>query len=477
LLIGDDWDSAGFSAAFLETEMDVASLNVHADHWGLGSPLDAGIESGDILSGTAAMERAVYYTPGCHSGLNIPDRDGNPRTTLDLPQAFLRRGANWIGNTGYGIGGDGTPLSEQVMLFLGEELLAGSQQSIGLALMRAKQRYYASLPEDEFGSNDEKVMEEVVLYGLPMATLETPLPRRAPSVTPGSVERGAWEMMGDCPSRRISIYFPDLETISVTIGTYFQASNPDLDGSAQSRPDLPIQPQLLDEVSANVRGVVFEGGEYTSYLAFDPVVTRIGDSDEPLGEETAITDTLWLPTQLVALKQLETLQGTEQWLVMFPGQYRGSDELQRTYEQVEVSLYSSTANDWLAPFITAITDTVSGETTEIAVTATDDTGICRVLVTYTDGRGTWESIDLAHSGGDMWQGTLPLSESVEYFVQVVDDAGNVSVDDNEGRYYQVKPERFPVYFPLILRNASAGYQADWGPGIRWRRLPVILRKM
>jgi hypothetical protein len=74
-----------------------------------------------------------------------------------------------------------------------------------------------------------------------------------------------------------------------------------------------------------------------------------------------------------------------------------------------------------------------------------------VIVAYTDGKGLWETVDLTNTGGDIWQGTVPLSGSLEYFVQVVDGAGNVAVDDNGGSYYQEGVDVYPVYLPVVLR--------------------------
>jgi hypothetical protein len=191
-------------------------------------------------------------------------------------------------------------------------------------------------------------------------------------------------------------------------------------------------------VGGNVHGVVLEGGHYTTYSNFDPVVTRAGNSDEPLGDETVITGTQWMPSQLVSLNQLETLGGVQKSVPVLFGQYRGEDAHQRVYTRVHVSLYASTSSDWEAPVITDIAHIVAGSSGEITVTvtATDDTGVCRVVATYTDGEGTWQSVDLTETGADTWQGNLP-SGVVEYFVQVVDEAGNVAVDDNGGSYYQV----------------------------------------
>ena len=456
ILIGDHWDSGDLSAAFLETGIDLASLNVHADHWGLGTPRDAGITSTQVVSATAGMERAVYYSMGCHAGLNIPDGDGNPHTVLDLPQAFLRRGVNWIGNTGYGIGGDGTPLSEQVMLYLSQELVDGTQQTVGGALVRAKQAYYTSLPRGQFGYDDEKVLGQVVLYGLPMYERQTmggtSLAKRVgdPAGLLGeqsSVAVSAYAPQADCAERQGRTYYPSTEAVSTTIGTYYVVTNTNLDGGTHARLDEPVQPLLADEVGANVRGVVFEGGLYTAATTFDPVVARLANSDQPLGAEATLTDTTWRDAQIVSLSHLETVAGVRQRLVVLPGQYRGADGLQRVYDEVQVSLYTSTSDDWSAPAIQGVTHTFSGTLATVAVTATDTGGICRVVATYTDGGGTWQTVNLANTGGDTWQGELPLSGNPEYLIQVVDGAGNVAVDDNNGSYYHP----YTVYLPVVFR--------------------------
>jgi hypothetical protein len=155
---------------------------------------------------------------------------------------------------------------------------------------------------------------------------------------------------------------------------------------------------------------------------------------------------------MVSLNRLETLAGTQQSLVVLPGQYRGADARQRVYEQVDVSLYSSTLSDWQAPTIGSVTGVAGDASVEVTVDVVDDTGICRVVVAYTDGKGTWHSVDLANTGGDTWQGTLPLSGRLEYFAQVVDSAGNVAVDDNDGSYYQEGVDSYPVYLPVVLRS-------------------------
>jgi parallel beta-helix repeat protein len=447
-LISDTWNTGDLDRALLQTHQDIAALNVHADHWGLGTPLDAGISSTLIVASPITMSRAAFFTPGCHSGLNIPDIDSNPHTVLDLAQAFARKQVNWIGNTGYGIGGDGTPLSEQVMLFLNDELTRGSLRSIGAALVRAKQRYYTSLPRPVFDYNDEKVMSEVVLYGLPMYTLKAslatgkvvePLGRRAPASS---------QPASGCSAQQLYTYTPMLELVPSAVGVYYRASNPDLESGVYARPDQPIQPRLSESVDSNAHGLVFEGGHYTVPAGFDPTIVRLASSDERITEEVKLTGAEWLPANPAALSQLETLQGNQPRLVVVPGQYRGLDAQERIYDRITATLYISTADDVITPTITSVTYVVSSDAVTVTVKATDESGICRALLTYTDGQGSWRSLDLVPASTDVWRGTLSPIRWVEFFIQVVDTAGNVAVNDNDARYYHANHW---VFLPVILR--------------------------
>jgi hypothetical protein len=85
---------------------------------------------------------------------------------------------------------------------------------------------------------------------------------------------------------------------------------------------------------------------------------------------------------------------------------------------------------------------------------TDDSGVERVVVAYSLGDGEWRSIDLAYdAGADRWYGELALDEgeSVSYFVQAVDGAGNVVSSDNKGFFFE--PVTYEISLPLVLRGS------------------------
>jgi len=75
------------------------------------------------------------------------------------------------------------------------------------------------------------------------------------------------------------------------------------------------------------------------------------------------------------------------------------------------------------------------EGVQVTVQAGDPSGLYTIMVAYTTGDGYWHNVELVPTTGDTWQGTLPISGNLSFFVQVVDMAGNVAVDDNYGLYY------------------------------------------
>ena len=91
-------------------------------------------------------------------------------------------------------------------------------------------------------------------------------------------------------------------------------------------------------------------------------------------------------------------------------------------------------------------------TGEIKVAASDSSGIHRVVVAFTGGDGSWNSADLAYdASAQKWTGMIAGTAATQFFVQVVDAAGNVTVNDNKGRYYSLA-----VPAPLATGRALSG---------------------
>ncbi len=185
-LIGAFWSLADFRALHLNSipPYKVQSINGHARHYLERIPGPLSISGEDIVTATSNLAGGVIYTPGCHAGLNVPPSNSHP---LDLAQAYASKQANYIANTGYGWAYPGViGLSDKLMSLYTTELRQSDVVTVGLALRNAKQQYYQQA--GKFDGYDEKVMEELVFYGLPMYQLHTGAafdePNPFPSVAP-----------------------------------------------------------------------------------------------------------------------------------------------------------------------------------------------------------------------------------------------------------------------------------------------------
>ncbi len=150
---------------------------------------------------------ALLYSVGCHSGLSVAASDFfSPTLRADFPEAIVKQGGNWIGNTGYGYGDtDMVGYSERLSLLftstIGRNVTSGHTyvgETIGRALARAKRQYPTTSGADTFSVFDEKVITEWTLYGLPFTTCQgaqsacpTTHPRhRSPAILSTLVQTG-----------------------------------------------------------------------------------------------------------------------------------------------------------------------------------------------------------------------------------------------------------------------------------------------
>jgi hypothetical protein len=149
-------------------------------------------------------------------------------------------------------------------------------------------------------------------------------------------------------------------------------------------------------------------------------------------------------------------------MVTLLGQYNDDDGTERLYNQMTFDTYYSTSSDTVPPAILHTDGVLDAVHTRgaLKVEATDGSGVRRVVVAYTDGQGAWNSQDLVYDAAALkWVGAITGTLETRYFVQVVDGAGNVSVDDNKGQYHLLAPSvrLIPtsstlVYLPLVVRG-------------------------
>lgn len=467
-LIGDSWTADDLRARQLTAAppFKVQSINGHADHYREGAPHGQPIDAGEISSASSDLSRGLIYTLGCHSGLNVPPENG--AGSLDLAQAFARKKANYVANTGYAWGLHiGIGLSEKLMRLYTDELRRGESASMGQALAAAKRRYHQ---EDwPFTSFDEKILEESIFYGLPMYRLNTssvfgPTDDPFPSVDITSSLPGAFGdetvVSGTVDIQLTDALGPsDVMSRAVTAdGVYYL-----LDGHAHAVSGQPVQPLLYADVTAAgwpARSVIFRGGEYETLTDFDPVVVSPVNDYLTQTTEAAFDDPGWYPGVPAGLQN----QGGRTSLVAQMGQYHpaaGHDPSAgqaRLYSSMELDLYYSLSTDQTPPRFTVVDglyDRATGQV-NLKVGAIDWTGVQRAVATYTRGDGRWDSVELSFDRRlHKWTGSFPGDTDSRYLVQVMDGAGNVAQATNKGLYYAPAVAPTPavsVYLPLVLRH-------------------------
>jgi hypothetical protein len=447
-LIGESWNASHFVDKVLNTRHDLVSVSGHAHHFAIGTP-NGLIYSSDVAGAAADHTQALFYTLGCHSGLNVPPT--NPYESLDTAQALVQHGASYVANTGYGWGyGASIGLSEQLMLDFTERLVYGQSATAGKALAAAKQEYY--LNEGSFDYYDEKIMIESTLYGLPMFRYTTPTVTGLPSLREGLVPRATAikeeqvAILEDGLTKNsISYQFPALLAVSTGDGLFYSFG-----GMTHAGHGEPVQPKYVEDLSfpqTEAHGIVFRGGVYTDIVSFDPVVDRAITETATL-PELPFDAPGWYPSIPHRLNHLD--RGER--LVTVLGQFDPQSQTERVYDQLSFDIYYHTvSNDWTPPLIAGLSSRMVADSAVVTVQATDASGIEAVIVTYANGDGAWASLDLVKNG-NLWAGSFPATVDTEFLVQAVDSAGNVAVNDGDGQYFRPGDGNWTLYLPQILRS-------------------------
>jgi hypothetical protein len=446
------------------TRFDIQAINGHSTHTATGTPDNNDVLASQVVNATANLGGALVYAVGCHSGLNVPGE-------LDLAQAFVRRGANYVGNTGFGWGGSGIVYSEALMRNYTRELLRDGSAQIGPSLMAAKQKYRQQA--FIFNAYDAKILMQSTLYGLPMAEVtsgatlsgEEPFPSATTSVKPptsfGETNVGSF-------GYGLSNSFGSFGSSSTGEGTIM-----DLDKNTYFAAGAPIQPHFYADLNAplagELRGVIFRGGVYSDVVNFNPVVAL--PLNEYITDATpqAFSEPGWFPPQPFVLQNSASISNTAETLVLSLGQFDSSTRTQRVYDRMALDTFYSRSADRTPPeilFVDGVLNSAAGRG-EIKVETYDDSGVKEVVVAFTDnplsGQGEWKSINLAFdTGSQKWTGVITGTVRTRYFVQVADKAGNVAVSDNKGAYHsllpplplvQGRPLNNPaIYLPVIRRD-------------------------
>ena len=450
-IVGPAWPGSLLRTKHLSADprFDLHSINGHSTHLTTLTPDGQDIGAADIAASTA-LNGVLVFAAGCHAGLNDPGQ-------LDLPQAYLRQQATYVGNTGFGWGSGGKTYSEALMLKFARELLRDTSAEIGPSLSAAKAKYWSH--DSDFDAFDAKVLMGTTLYGLPMLRVTSGGTLSDDDPFPSAQSAfDAPSSLGDGPARG-SFQF----LLPGSFGA-FNESNTErgrlltLDGTATYEAGTPVQPRFFADVSSpaagTLRGALFLGGRYRDEAGVDPVVALaeneyVLDKREPTLEAEG-----WYPALPLAARGADgvgILGEAGASVVLTLGQYHVESGTQRLFEQVSLDTYYSFSADREAATVRFVDGVLDGERGSIKLETTDASGIARVVVAHTNGGGVWESTDLTFdTAAQKWRGTvenISASGGTVYFVQIVDGAGNVAVADNKGHYYRLLP-------PLPLREGQ-----------------------
>ena len=471
-LIGASWPGASLQTKYLNAapRVDLYSVNAHSTHTAIGAPDGADLTAVAVQGAAADLRGALVFSLGCHGGLNEAG-------VLDLPQAFAAKQAHYIGNTGFGWGGSGIVYSEALMRTFARELVRERRAEIGATLATAKQKYYAQART--FNAYDAKILMQVTLYGLPMMALLSagnlndtdPFPSAEAEFSPPS-------SFGDyavgSAGYRLPASFGAFDEIPSETGTSFT-----LDDNRVFDAGAPLQPLYFADVSSpaagELRGVVLFSGAYTDTIGVDPVIALatneyVVDDSEPAFRSDGFYPAIPFSvrggldragdTLLLSLGQFTSNPAASQVARNAPATTGG---VQRLYDQMSFGAYYSNSPDRNAANIRSVDGILDPATglASVKVTASDSSGVQQVVVAFTDGDGRWESTPLAFdSRAQTWTGTLSGTLTTQFFVQVVDAAGNVALNDNKGRYYNLvqpaplaagQPIGGRIYLPTVSR--------------------------
>lgn len=481
-LISDDWSSEDLRSALLSGNYDISAINAHFSHYAILSALGANTDNmTDIvtseevaLASGEPLLTTVVMSMGCHAGLNVTDKDSEEADpgmgvdpALDFPQAMAQQGAIFVGSTGYGLGDDeGIGGTERLINTFAESLMTDSV-SIGESLVLAKQRYLGGL--GAMTVYDEKSSIQFTLYGLPQYQIEAAAGAEAASSAESALSQIAVASLTSASGDFVTLIDLDFQRVDTESGSYFTYN-----GDAQATAFRPIQPRMVLPIETNsdnlVHGVLLINGQYEEILDFDPVITRPTNEWEAQVSELQIgLPALW-PATLASVNTLEA-STTIQNLVVIPGQFRptGSPDsenvtgVQRLYTDLGFELLRSTSTDFAAPIIHSIDLRLSGDTVNVGVTASDSSGIARVVVLKFSG-GTVTAYEGTTSDGHC-SVDVPATKDDKLLIQVVDGAGNVATATGKGAYLNAiavdaGPDRaFGSYYPVTFTATISDFES------------------
>ncbi len=455
-LVRNDWERNEFLQRHLNEAAggDLHMLFLPGKHWQMEPPSDNPIQSSEITGDR--LQRATVLSAISHSGLAVADPNPNP---LELAQAYAAQGALFIGYSGYAPLYDRkSALAGALLESISRQMFNGGWRTLGEAWLYGKQHYWANSPAEPEPQDpflDAKVVHNAIFYGIPMYRLPATLSRvdEFPSVPPPPVAARAGGSGHSAASLRLALvegYRWEAQSLG-SEGSFYE-----LDGHALWSPERAGQPIFdLDLRTTSLgfyggaRSVLWMGAVYSDTANFQPVyatvrggAARAEDRQEAADPPEAAQgwETLF-PAQVNAAGDRLAVQ----W-----GQFDPSTSRQRLYTSFDFELTFSGSEDTAGPEVQHASASTAGP--RIKLEARDPSGVDRVIVLWTDGGGQWRPLELVYDRSmDKWTGLLPARGTVDWFAQVVDGAGNLTLVMDKGSFFHLDLTVHSLYLPGVKR--------------------------
>ena len=159
---------------------------------------------------------------------------------------------------------------------------------------------------------------------------------------------------------------------------------------------------------------------------------------------------------LALINQVWTPEGARERLVVVPAQYRSTEirwGTERLFARMDYTVYYSPSTGLHPAQRLAGAEQASRRRRRPGTRSKSPIFLTwRVAVVVTTGDGHWQTVKLRRVRYDdnpnLRFGQLPHHAGIEWFVQAVDTAGNVAVDDNKGSYFGAA---YRQWFPIVYR--------------------------
>ena len=238
----------------------------------------------------------------------------------------------------------------------------------------------------------------------------------------------------------------------------------------------PIQPRLSFDVTQT--GMTAHGALITSLvtrpdIAIEPAFARptvdLAANEPPLRSGDVV-----FPSQLQTITSYKAPDGPRQNLVLITGQFIPDDDSattcgsQRLFDSIGVQVTYSQEPDFFAPQVSGATATIQSlsgagnlvfslsakDVNALGATGTVERAVVLYRLTNTESN-TWTFLELGQGvqlGSWTAAVTIPATAEtrVEWFAQVIDGAGNVTVSANKGAYFFAGEKKAPN---TVITNA------------------------